>query len=57
MVEYELSEGDELLIGEHIVVKLIRIVSDQRIALGFVAPKCYRIMRSELLDKESSDED
>lgn len=57
MDEYELSEGDELLIGEHIIVKLLRIVSDHRIALGFVAPKCYRIMRSELLDKESSDED
>ncbi|TWU42845.1 carbon storage regulator [Novipirellula artificiosorum] len=47
------KEGEQLLIGENIVLTINRI-SANRVAIGIEAPKDIRIVRGELDQKEIS---
>jgi len=44
------KQGEEILIGDNIIVKVVE-VGYQQIKLGFICPKEISIVRKELIDE------
>lgn len=45
--------GQGIVIGDDVELKVVEVRADGSVSLGFEAPKSIRIMRKELLGRES----